>query len=225
MNDDLRPSFLPFEGVHSALAQPDMFERRTCGLTANGCSILSYSLEMVLLPNYGTRYFKLPVAMLGTLVFPTVCFFTGAVGASFNVGKSSAAALVGFWGLSAYHAFRLRRLMVNEKLECDSEMDNAGWFKGPSWLWRRGVIEPLAVLASVLTLYAAGLLNGLLTLYLVACAFALALKCLVYWYDAWLFRRTKLDMQNRLPKMEQLATGTTPKDVMPQTIRHTVVAA
>ena len=228
MNEELRPTFLNPEGMaHAAITQPDIAERRACGIGVNVASLFTLFIEMCLLRKFGSRYFKILILLLGVLLFPTVCLFSASIGAATSGGKSSVVALGIFWLLFTYHGIRIGRLIANEELEIDSELDNESWpvFNTRVWLLRRGVYEPLAVLAVVVTLYGLGLLNAMLALFFIIGAFALSLKCLLYWWDAWTFRRVHRDMKNRMPRMEQLATGTTPKDAMPQVMRHKVTSA
>ena len=218
-----KPMFLnPEAAVHSAIMQPDMTETMACNGLIGLFSLQSFPLEMVLRPRYGSRYFKIVLVVLAILLFPGVCILSTPFGP-----KSSMAALVVFWGLFIYHTFRQRPFYSRPKeTEIDSELDNPGWsfLSHGSWLWTRAVWEPLFALTVIVILYGLGL-SWPLALFLIIACFALSFKCFLLWYLAWLWRRTRLDMQNRMPVMEEIATGTTSKDVMPQVMRHKVTAA
>jgi hypothetical protein len=176
------------------------------------CTIFTMPLEMILRPQYGTRYFSPPLAFFSAVLMVFLPIFSSAAD-SFGrlIPFSRGAAPAGLFGLSSLsglfffllllHSPRLWRRMVYMHLEQYSE------FEGPAlpvfplipggrsfWITRI-FLEPIAVYILASLLQGLGIFQPGLTTFLHLAAVMLCIKEFIVWYRNWEFIRVALDSQ------------------------------
>jgi len=197
----------------------------------NLCSIVSMPVEMILRPQYGTRYFPITVvffsAMLMMLLPLLSATATGIVNmipfshASMPVGLFSIGSLSSlYFFLSILHGIRQYRLMICMELEKNSE------FEGPplpifrlipgsgSFWFTRIVLEPVFVFVAASLLEHSFIIQSGLSAYLHLAALMLALKSFIAWHKAWEYVRKLLDLQYVGPIIAKLVQNkATPEEL------------
>lgn len=209
-------------------------------------------VEMILRPQYGTRYFAPPIAFFSMVLMVFVPLFSSAAESFTRMlpfARSSAPA--GIFGLASFtslyflllflHGFRIWRRMVYMHLEQYSE------FEGPAlpifplipggrsfWITRI-LLEPVVVYILASLLQGLGIFQSGLTTFLHLCAVMLCIKEFIVWYRNWEFIRIALDgqvigkamsnvMQNKASAkdLEPLHFASFPKD-LPKDLRDSAV--
>ena len=183
--------------------QPSMniaqLQQFAINVVENVCSIIAMPVEIILRPQYGTRYFPVPVVFFSALMMIFLPLFSSVATSVVNmipfhraeipVGLFSIASLSTlYFFLSFIHGLRLWRRMIYMELEQHSE------FEGPPlpffrlipgsrsfWLTRI-VLEPAFVLLAASVLERFFIIQSGLSAYLHIAALALAMKNFIGWY-------------------------------------------
>jgi hypothetical protein len=120
---------------------------------------------------------------------------------------------IAFYVGCIYHGFRLRPLVLDMRLEEDSQVEGKelpiyAWLpNSSSWAWVRIVYEPATVLIVAAVLYLTHLADLTVLVYLLLAAFALFVNACVSWYTGWVIVRTLLDNMHRAKLMSQISEG------------------
>ena len=193
------------------------------------CSIVTMPIEIILRPQYGTRYFPVPIVFLSAMLMLFLPFLSSmATGVANMVPFHSAEAPSGLFGIgslsslfffiSFLHGFRLWRRMIHMELEINSE------FEGPplpffhlipgskSFWFTRIVLEPVFVFIVATVLEHIFIIQSGLSAYLHIAALMLAMKNFVVWYKAWLYVRILLDARSIGPIMAKLVENKATED-------------
>jgi hypothetical protein len=194
------------------------------------CTVVTMPVEILLRPQYGTRYFPLPVAffsaMLMILIPVISSLATGLI--HLNPFAGPPPAPVGLFGFSSLttlffflmllHAVRLWRRTIYMELELNSQ------FEGPplpffrfipgsrSFWFTRIVLEPIFVFIAASVLEILFILQSGLTTYLHIAAFMLMVKNFIGWFRAWEYIRTMMDMRFAGPIIAKLAQNEATED-------------
>jgi hypothetical protein len=177
------------------------------------CGIFTMPIEIILRPQYGTRYFPVPVFFFSCLLMLLLPLFSSAASSvsqmiPFGGAARPPAGLFGIGSLSSLyffltflHGFRLWRRMICMELENHSE------YEGPplpffhlipgsrSFWFTRIVIEPVFVFLAASLLEGARIFQSGLATYLHMAALMLAMKNYIGWYRAWEYIRKIMDMR------------------------------
>lgn len=174
------------------------------------CGVFTMPIEIILRPQYGTRYFPVPIFFFSSLLMALLPLFSSAAdsvthiisfGASrpgaglFGVGSLSSL----YFFLTFLHGFRLWRRMIYMQLEDLSEYEGPplpffNLIPGSQSFWfTRIVIEPVFVFIGATLLEGAGIFQSGLATYLHLAALMLAMKNFIGWYRAWECIRKILD--------------------------------
>jgi hypothetical protein len=208
-------------------ANIDHYQDAMINVVYNVCTIFTIPVEMVLRPQYGSRYFP-PVLMFFTAVLMTLMpiFFAVADGIGHMVPFVRFAAPVGLFGIGTFsklfflgsliHGLRIWRRMIHMELEENS------CYEGPplpifrlipcSFWMTRIIVEPLAVLALSIVLPNFFILQSSAANYLALTAFMLFMKQYVAWYQRWQFLRNLMDMRNAGPLIAKIVDNTASDD-------------
>ncbi len=175
------------------------------------CSIFTMPIEIILRPQYGTRYFQVPTIFFSSMLMLILPLFSSAATGLVNMIPFHRAAPgpVGLFGIGSLsslyfflvflHGFRLWRRMVYMELELHSE------FEGPplpffrlipwssSWAFTRIVLEPVFVFIGASLLEGAQIFQSGLATYLHFAAFMLAMRSFIQWYRGWEYVRKIMD--------------------------------
>jgi hypothetical protein len=186
------------------------------------CSIFTMPIEIILRPQYGTRYFPVPIFFLSAvLMFLLPLFSSAADGVARMIPFSQAppppAGLFGIGSLSSLyfflaflHSFRLWRRMIKPELENHSEYEGPplpffNLIPGSRSFWfTRIVIEPVFVFIGASLLEAIQVFQSGLVTYLHLAALMLAMKNFICWYRAWEYIRKIMDLQFLNPIIAKL---------------------
>jgi hypothetical protein len=176
------------------------------------CTVFTMPVEMVLRPQYGTRYFSPPLAFFSTVLMVFLPLFSStAEVVTHMIPFARPAVPSGMFGLASLsslyffllflHGFRLWRRMVYMHLEQYSE------FEGPAlpvfplipggrsfWITRI-FLEPIVVYIVATLLQGFGIFQSGLTTFLHLAAIMLCIKEFIVWYRNWEFIRVALDGQ------------------------------
>ncbi len=191
--------------IMTALASPNQMMKGLAMLAKNVCSLLTFPFEMLLRPQFGSRYFHIILMCLSLPCWQAICFASGIFG-----GKAygSLILVIAIWSGCVYNGFRIWKLMLHPEQEKDSEREGEPILKlSDSWAIQRIVYEPLAILIAAILFKLIGVFNLILTLCVVASAAALCLKNIITWYEAWTYLRDMLDQQGRIPIIQAISAG------------------
>jgi len=180
----------------------------------NLCTIVTLPVEMVLRPQYGSRYFP-PVVMFFSammMVFLPLLFgFASAVVHMIPFARfRGPVGMIGIWGLSRLfflgsmvHGVRIWRRMIHMETEQNSlyEGPPLPFFRRlPFSFWvTRIVIEPAFVFTLSVILPNFFILEPSAAHYLALAAIMLAMKQYLSWYMQWSYIRELLDARNAGP--------------------------
>jgi hypothetical protein len=207
----------------------DQMEHLAMAVVETFCSIVCMPVEIILRPQYGTRYFPVYVtwfsAMMMIFITAFSSFTTSVVAMIPFTRVAIVAGYVSLWSFTEVfflllfvHGIRLWRRMAYMDMERFSRFEGPALpiFRllpgGGSFNFVRIFLEPVTVwvLASVLErLY---IIQPGLATYLHFAAFMLAMKCFVLWYRAWEFARNLMDMQNAGPLLARVAENKATQD-------------
>jgi hypothetical protein len=197
------------------------------------CSIISMPVEMLIRPQYGTRYFPVSVTF-GSGVLMLLLPAIGAVWASVMQmipfghyapppGMFDFAALTKlYFLLSIVHGIRLWQRMIHMEREIHSQWEGAPlpFFaflpKGQSFWFTRIVLEPCFVFLAATVLEDLFIVQGSLGAYIHVAALALAMKNFVSWFKSWQYLRRIIDQKNAGPAITRLIENkATEEDLAP----------
>jgi hypothetical protein len=188
------------------------------------CGIICMPVEIILRPQYGTRYFPVPVVFFSAVLMILLPAFSAmATGVTRMIPFARVSAPVGLFGigslaklyffLSFFHGIRLWRRMIHMELEAHSQ------FEGPplpffrlipkSWWFTRIVLEPAFVFVVSTILTNMLIFQSGLSVYLHIAALALLMKSFIRWFREWEFLRNLLDLENAAPIVSKLLHGET----------------
>jgi hypothetical protein len=174
------------------------------------CGVFTMPIEIILRPQYGTRYFPVPIFFFSSLLMLLLPLFSSAAdsvthlislgaarpaGGLFGIGSLSSL----YFFLTFLHAFRLWRRMIYMQLEDLSEYEGPplpffNLIPGSRSFWfTRIVIEPAFVFLGATLLEGARIFQSGLATYLHLAALLLAMKNFIGWYRAWEYIRKILD--------------------------------
>jgi hypothetical protein len=193
------------------------------------CGIICMPVEIILRPQYGTRYSPLPVVFFSAMMMIFLPLFSSVTTSVANmipfhqaqmpVGLLSIGSLFSlYFFLSFLHGLRLWRRMIYMELEQHSE------FEGPplpffrliprsrSFWFTRIVLEPAFVLISAIVLERLFIIQPGLSTYLHFAAFALLMKNFIGWYWGWEFARILMDQSFASPIVAKLVENKATED-------------
>jgi len=199
-------------------------------IVENVCSIFTMPIEIVLRPQYGTRYFPVPIVFFSALLMIILPVFSSAADSVVHMIPFSAPArpLAGMFSIGSLsslyfllvflHGFRLWRRMIHMELEVHSE------YEGPplpffhlipgsrSFWFTRIIIEPVFVFILATLLEGAWIFQSGLATYLHLAALMLAMKNFICWYRQWEYIRKLMDARNVAPIIAKLAENKATED-------------
>jgi hypothetical protein len=189
------------------------------------CSVICMPIEILLRPQYGTRYFPVPVLFFSSLLMillPAFAAMSDTASRMLPFGHAPAApqgmfdiaSLSKLFFVSAfYHGFRTWRRMITPELEEHSYFEGPPlpFFrlipKGNSFWFTRVVLEPALVFVGSTVLAGMNIFSSGLSLYLHIAALALLMKVYVMWFRQWQMLRDILDMKAIGPIIGKYAGG------------------
>jgi hypothetical protein len=175
------------------------------------CSIFTMPIEVILRPQYGTRYFPIPVTFFSAILMILLPFLSSmATGVTHMIPFSGPAVPPqGLFGLASFsslyfslvllHGLRLWRRMVYMDLELHSG------YEGPplpffrlipgsrSFWFTRIVLEPVFVFVLASVLESISIIQSGLSFYLHVAALMLVIRNYIYWYRVWETIRNVMD--------------------------------
>lgn len=186
------------------------------------CSVICQPVEIILRPQYGTRYFPVPVTFFSSAMMLLLPGFMLLFSNFMNmIPLLHAQQPVGMFGLgdyaklyfllSAFHGVRLWRRMIYMEREQHSEYEGPAlpFFQIVKSFWIvRIVVEPASVLIVSIVLQDLFIAQPSLALYLKLAALALLMKNFIAWFRAWEYMRKILDMRIAGPLISKLIDGT-----------------
>ena len=177
----------------------------------NFCGIFTMPVEIILRPQYGTRYFPVPIFFFSAVMMYLLPLFLsaadGLVGMiPFHAAAPRAPGIFGIGSLSSLyffliflHSFRIARRMIYTHLEDHSQFEGPAlpFFAlipgGRSFWFTRIVIEPVVVFVGSSVLEGFGIFQSGLVTYLHLASLMLAMKEFIGWYRNWEYIRKMLD--------------------------------
>ena len=190
-------------------------------IAQNVCAVVTTPVEYALRPFYGTRYFD-PIQMAMTCVLMMLLPLLGRLTSYLPVvgGASSTGGFVGlgtisllFFASNVIHGPRLWRRIFNMELEQHSEFEGPAlpFFTrlplGESFWVVRVVWEPLFVALVAVVLSLIPVFTRPAMIYLLVCAFMLAFKNYLSWYQSWLHLRSLMDAKFAGPLVAKAVSG------------------
>jgi hypothetical protein len=209
------------------------------------CSVVSMPVEIILRPQYGTRYFPVAVTFFSAVMMILLPAIAGIADMVIHmIPFVRVAPSIGLFGigslsriyflLSFIHGVRLWRRMLHMETEVHSQ------FEGPplpffrlvpgrkSFWFIRIVWEPAFVFVAALILSNLLIFQPGLGIYLQLAALSLMMKNFIGWYREWQYLRILLDMRNAGPiigklihdeaseeELSQIHMASFPKNVSP----------
>jgi hypothetical protein len=216
------------------------------------CSVICQPVEIILRPQYGTRYFPVPVTFFSAsmmLLLPGVMLlFSNFMN---MIPLLHAPQPVGMFGLadyaklyfllSAVHGVRLWRRMIHMEREQHSQYEGPAlpFFqllpKGRSFWITRILLEPAFVLVVAVVLQDLFIAQSNLAIYLKLAALALLIKQFIAWFRAWETMRITLDTHIAAPaiarfmndqatetELEPLHLASIPRNIDPEIRKATI---
>lgn len=177
----------------------------------NVCSIFTMPVEIVLRPQYGTRYFPVPIFFFSAVLMFLLPWFASAADGligmiPFHGDVPRPVGMFGIGSLSSLyffliflHSFRLWRRMIYPHLEDHSEYEGPALpffhlIPGSGSFWfTRIIIEPAFVFVGSTVLEGTHIFQSGLSTYLHLAAFMLMVKEFIGWYRGWEYIRKMLD--------------------------------
>jgi hypothetical protein len=211
------------------------FVKKFMGFIRGAAISFAGPLEMILRPRFATQYFNMANLIILYMVFNLWWLLSELLKLSrLGVPAMHAHAPIGmgivaiaFYVGCIYHAWRLRPLVLDMRLEQDSEVEGKelpiyAWLpKSSSWAWVRIVYEPATVLIAAVALYVTHLADLTVLVYLLLAAFALFVNACVTWYTGWVIVRTLLDNMHRAKLLSEIGEG---KQEFPRSIGRLVLS-
>jgi len=185
------------------------------------CSIVSMPVEMLIRPQYGTRYFSVPVTFCSSvlmLLLPALAMMGASIMQMIPFGRyvpppgmfDFAAMTKLYFLLCLIHGFRLWQRMLHMERELHSEYEGPPlpFFhlipKGRSFWFTRIILEPCFVFFAATVLEDLFIVQSGLGAYLHFAALTLAMKNFISWFRTWEVIRKILDRKNSAPAMARL---------------------
>jgi hypothetical protein len=203
------------------------YQNTMMNLVYNVCSIVTLPLEMLLRPQYGTRYCP-PTIQFFTSVMMTLLPVLSGMADSFShmlpfMGFTRLTGMFGIGTLSKLYfagsfiqGFRIWRLMMSPQREKISHYEGAALpiFRvlPGSFFTVRIIYEPLFVLVMTLVLQNFFILQDSAVHYLVIAAVMLAMKEYVAWFKSWEALRDIMDAANTGPIIAKIVDNTATDD-------------
>jgi hypothetical protein len=199
-------------------------------IVENVCSIFTMPIEIVLRPQYGTRYFPVSIAFFSAILMILLPLFSSAADSvvrmiPFSSPPPPPAGLFGIGSLSSLyfllvflHGFRLWRRMIYMELEDHSEYEGPPlpFFYlipgGRSFWFTRIVLEPVLVFILATLLEGFRIFQSGLATYLHIAALLLAMKGFICWYRFWEYLRKLMDARNVGPIIAKLVENKATED-------------
>jgi hypothetical protein len=218
---------IPTQGSSQQPMSIDAFQKTMINVVYNVCSIVTTPVEMVLRPQYGSRYFP-PVIMVFTAIMMIVLpvFSALAEGFSRMLPFARFHGPIGFFGIgtlaklyflgSFVHGLRIWRRMIQMEREAISTSEGPALpifriLPGGFWVVRI-IWEPVFVFTLSLVLPNFFILQSSAAHYLMLAALALTMKQYVAWYMQWEFLRELLDARNAGPIIAKIVDNTATED-------------
>ncbi len=194
------------------------------------CSIVTMPVEIILRPQYGTRYFPIPVTFFSAILMILLPFLSGmATGITHMIPFSGPAmpppGLFGLASLSSLyfflvllHGIRLYRRMIYMDLEQHSQYEGPAlpFFRmipgGRSFWLTRIVLEPVFVFVLASVLESISVIQSGLSFYLHIAALMLAMRNFIYWYRVWELIRSWMDVAAAGPIISKFANNKATED-------------
>jgi len=216
------------QAQQSALSIEQM-QNLAMNIVQNVCSIVCMPVEIIIRPQYGTRYFSIPVVFFSALMMMFLPLLSSAAASVvgmipftrmqmpvglFDIGSLSTL----YFLLSFIHGIRLYRRMLHMELEKNSE------FEGPplpffrlipgsgSFWFTRIVLEPVFVFVAASVLQHMYIIQGSLSTYLHMAALMLVMKNFISWYRAWEYIRKLMDLRYAGPIIAKLVENKATED-------------
>jgi hypothetical protein len=187
------------------------------------CSIFSMPVEVILRPQYGTRYFQPPIAFF-SIVMMIILSMISEFASSYTPPLFIAARIQrppqGLFGIGSLcelfifliflHTFRLYRRMIRMDLETHSEYEGAALFffqlmpGGKSFFFTRIVLEPALIVLTAYVLNKLFIFRNDLKCFLIFSGFCLAVKSFIAWHVQWELVRKIMDVQFSAPIIANL---------------------
>jgi hypothetical protein len=197
------------------------------------CGIISMPVEIILRPQYGTRYFPVAVTFFSALMMILLpALLDLAIMATHLIPFSGGYSPIGLFGIGALarvyfllsfiHGIRLWRRMIHMETEIHSR------FEGPplpffrlvpgkkSFWFMRIVIEPAFVFLAATILTNILIFEPGLGTFLHVAALSLMMKNFIGWYREWQYLRELLDMRNTGPIIGRLMHDEATEDELSQ---------
>jgi hypothetical protein len=203
------------------------FQDGMINLVYNVCSIVTAPVEMVLRPQYGSRYFP-PVIMFFTAVMmillPLFAELAESAGRMLPFMRFRGG--TGLFGIATFsklyffgsfiHGLRIWRRMIHMDREEHSQYEGPPLpifriLPGTFWMVRI-LYEPLFLFALALVLPNFFILQPSAAHFLMFSALMLAMKQYVAWYMQWQFLRGLMDMRNTGPIIAKFVDNTATDD-------------
>lgn len=219
----------PGFGGSAAPMNIDQLQNMAMNVVENVCSVVCMPVEVILRPQYGTRYFPVPVIFFSALMMIMMPLFSAvAIGLTrmipfvrvqlpmgmFDIGSLSKLYFI----LAVVHGIRLYRRMIHMELEQNSEFEGPPlpFFRLIPWsrsFWcTRIVLEPAFVFIAAIILGNMFIFQAGLVFYLHFAALALAMKNFIGWYKAWAYLRQLMDMRFAAPIIAKLVENQATED-------------
>jgi hypothetical protein len=208
----------------------NQLQQLAMNVVENICSIFTMPVEIILRPQYGSRYFPVPIFFFSAVLMFLLPWFSaaadGLVGmipfhgevprpvGMFGIGSLSSL----YFFLVFLHGFRLWRRMIYTHLEDHSEYEGPAlpFFYlipgGGSFWFIRIVIEPAVVFVGSTVLEVLHIFQSGLVTYLHLAALKLAMKEFIAWYRNWEYIRKMLDARFLGPIIAKLLDNTASPD-------------
>ena len=197
------------------------------------CSIVAMPVEMLIRPQYGTRYFSVPVTFCSAvlmLLLPALSAL--ATGIMQMIPFSHYAPPPGMFDLASMtklyfllciiHGYRLWQRMLHMEREQHSEYEGpplpffALLPKSRSFWFTRIILEPCFVFLAATVLEDLFIVQSSLGAYLHFAALTLVMKNFISWFKSWQFLRVNIDNRNSAPIIAKLLDNkATQEDLSP----------
>ena len=208
----------------------NQLQQLAMNVVENLCSIFTMPVEIILRPQYGSRYFPVPIFFLSTVMMYLLPLFSSAADGlvsmiPFHGEVPRSMGMFGIGSLSSLyffliflHSFRIGRRMIYTHLEEHSEFEGPAlpFFYlipgGGSFWFTRIVIEPVFVFVGSTVLEVLHIFQSGLVTYLHLAALMLAMKEFIAWYRNWEYIRKMLDARFLGPIIAKLLDNTASPD-------------
>ena len=207
----------------------DQFHKIAMNAMENLCGIISMPVDIILRPQYGTRYFSLPVSFFSMILMVFLPFLSAtATAVTGMIPFHRAAPVSGLFGIGAFaqlyflllfvHGFRLWRRMIHMEKEQNSTYEGAAlpFFRlipGSRSFWvTRIIYEPVFVIVTAWILERMFIIQSGLATFFYFAGMTLAMKNFCVWYRAWEFIRITMDTRNAAPIIAKLSRNEATED-------------